>query len=222
MPVAMNLEFSGLFNRSSLLSFASNFGKNVNAAVGAGMKAGGRELTARVRAEYARSVKLRRKSFVNAIGMKVYSKKSTEFPALLIGSRVPAIAAHAFGADIVGTMLIPLLDNGDRIGRKAFALLVRGLIRAGNAEFRRVNGRTILFAEAAAASESGINIGKFRRAERARRGGGFRKQKGKALEVPIAMLVRSVHVRRVFAFVSSVSGGLPLITGAIQTQLNKV
>jgi hypothetical protein len=220
--ISMKLEFGGLFDKSSLSSYARNFGKDINAAVAVGMKAGGKQALAGVRATYARSVNARKRNFANIVSMKLYDRKKGEFPALLIGTRSPIVAAHAFGANIAGPVLIPLLDGGERIGRRSFSLLIRGLIRSGNAEFRRVNGKTIVFAEAGAAAQSGLNIGKFRRAERARRGGKFRKQRGKALEVPIAVLVRNVHVRAVFPFAASVQAGLPLITGAIQTQLDKV
>jgi hypothetical protein len=220
--ISMKLELGGLFDNGSLASLARNFGKDVSSGVAAGMKSGGKAVLGQVRAAYARSVNARRKNFSNIMGMKVYDKKKDEFPALLIGTRSPMVAAHAFGADIPGPVLIPLLDNGERIGRKAFALLIRGLVRSGNAEFRRVNGRTIVFAEAGAAAQSGLNIGKFRRAERLRRGGSFRKPRGRALDVPIAVLVRNVHVRAVFPFGASVRSGLPMITAAIQTQLDKV
>ncbi len=221
MPIAMKLEFGGIFERAKLADYARRTGKNVNKAVAAGMKSGGRGALAQVRKDYARSVKVSKGSFANVIGIRLYDKKPDEFPALRIGSNVAFFAAHVFGANIPGPVLIPLLDNGARIGRKKFSLLIRGLIRSGNAEFRRVNGRTIVFAESAAATQVGLNLSRFRKAERARRGGVFRKQRGKALEVPIAVLVRNVRVRPRFAFKSSVQANLPLITRAIQIELDK-
>lgn len=208
--------------KSSIANIASHFGKDIRTAVGRGMRSGGKELLGRVRSAYAQSIRIRRKSFPKAISTKVYDRKKDQMPDLLIGSKVPAVRAHVFGAQVTGPVLIPLLDNGERIGRKKFGLLVRDLVRSGNAEFRRVHGRTILFAEASAASASGINISAFKRNERARRGGKFRKKKGRSLEVPIAVLVRNVKSSPRFAFFAAVRTNLPVVNGAIQSQLNQI
>lgn len=221
MSVSMSLEFSGLFQPSHFARFKGKAQAKVRQAVASGMQTGGKQVLEKVRTTYARSVKVSRKKFTNVISIKLYDKKPNQMPALLIGTRAPLVAAHAHGATIPGPVLIPLLDDR-RIGRKAFGKIIRELVRSGNAEFRRVNGKTLVFAEAGAARQSGININKFRRAERLRRGGTFRKARGKALEVPIAVLVRNVVVRKSFPFTQTVKAGLPDITRAIQAALNKV
>lgn len=222
MPISMSLGLGGLFDPAKFSAYQRLVGADIRAGVASGMKAGGKEVVERLRRVYAGSVKIEKKSFPKAISSKLFDKKKSELPALWVGSRVPAVAAHAFGATIEGPVLIPLLEEGKRMGRKNFGRIVRELMRGGNAEFRHVNGKTILFAEQGAATQSGINIGAFRRAERARRGGKFRKQRGKALEVPIAVLVRNVKVKQSFPFKATVQAGLPTITAAIQRELNKV
>lgn len=222
MPITMKLELGGLFAPGKFSTYQRVVKADINYAVVTGMEVGGQEVVGKLRSVYAASVRIRKKSFPKAIGWKLFANKKDRFPDLWIGSQVKAVAAHAFGAHIAGPVLIPLLGEGQHMGEKTFALIVRYLMRGGNAEFRRVNGKTILFAEQGAATQSGINIGAFRRAERARRGGEFRKQKGKALEVPIAVLVRNVKVKQSFPFRATVRAGLPTITAAIQRELNRV
>lgn len=223
MPISMKVELGGIFAPGQFDIFRRQNDQEMRKRAATGMESGGKKLVAKLRTVYAGSIKVSKKSFPKAIGSKLYNRKSSEPPALWVGSKVKAIAAHAFGANIPGPVLIPLLDNG-RIGRKAFAKIVRGLVRGGNAEFRRVGAKTILFAEAGAAQQSGINIGRFRSAERQRqegRGLKFRKQKGKALEVPIAVLVRNVHVKQSFNFTATVQTGLSLISDAVQIEFNR-
>ena len=216
MPVALKLELGGLFEPSKFSTWQRSMGKDIRAAVGAGMKTGGRDVVEKVRQVYARSVKISKKSAPKTLSMKLFDKKTSELPALLIGSRAPFIAAHAFGAKIPGPVLIPLLEEGKRMGRKKFALIVRELIQHGNAGFRTVNGKTLLFAENIAANSKGLSP--FRRAERARTGV---KRFARSYEFPIAILVRNVEVKKVFPFEATVRAGLPDITRAIQRELNK-
>lgn len=220
MAVSMTLEFGGLFQPTRFAAYKRQRQEKMHKAVAKGMRTGGRQVLEMVRETYARSVKVSKKSFPKTISTKLYDRKANQLPALLIGTRAPMVAAHAFGATIPGPVLIPLL-NDKRMGRKTFAKIIRELIRGGNAEFRKVRGKTFVFAEAAAARQSGINITRFRRAERTRR-----VTRGEALgsnkEVPIAMLVRNVVVRKSFPFTQSVRAGLPDITRAIQAELNKV
>lgn len=218
--ISMKLELDGLFKPNKLRTWERLVKADIRESVSRGMGSGAREVVETLRFALASSVQVKKKSFPKTISHKVFDRKKGEFPAVMIGSRAPLVAAHAFGAKIPGPVLIPLLEEGHRIGRKHFARLIRELIAAGNAEFRNVNGKVIVFAEQDAANARGL--APFRRAERFRRGGKFRKQKGKALEIPIAVLVRDVVIPKRFAFTSTVQSGLPRITGAIQRELDKV
>jgi hypothetical protein len=218
--ISMKLELGGLFLPSNLKTWERLVRADIRKSVARGMASGGRELVERLRFALAGSVKVRKKSFPKTISHKVFDKKANELPALMVGTRAPLVAAHAFGAHIPGPVLIPLLEEGKRIGRKRFRVLVNELMRSGNAYFRKVNGTVLLFAEQEAANARGL--APFRRAERLRRGGSFRKQKGKALEIPIAVLVRDVDVPKRFPFTSITQAGLPRIVKAIQRELDKV
>jgi uncharacterized protein DUF6441 len=218
--IAMKLELSGLFEPSNLKTWERLVKSDIRKSWSVGMNTGGREVVEKLRFALASSVNVKKASFPKTISHKVFEKKQDELPALMVGTRAPLVAAHAFGARITGPVLIPLLEEGRRIGRKKFASLVRELMNAGNAGFRNVHGKVLLFAEQDAANAKGL--APFRRAERFRRGGKFRKQRGRALEIPIAVLVRDVVIPKRFAFLEIAQAGLPTIVGAIQKELDKV
>jgi hypothetical protein len=218
--ISMKLELDGLFKPDKLKTWERLVKADIRTSLARGIGAGAREVVEKLRFALASSLNVRKRSFPKTISHKVFDKKQTEFPAVMIGTRAALVAAHAFGAHIQGPVLIPLLEEGKRIGRKRFGLLVNDLMRAGNAYFRNVNGKVLLFAEQDAANSKGL--APFRRAERLRRGGKFRKKKGLALEIPIAVLVRDVVIPARFPFTATVQAGLPGITAAIQREMDKV
>ena len=125
--------------------------------------------------------------FLRSMHAKVFDRKSNEFPVLYLGSKVPWLGIHEQGGTIRGWMLIPLLPQHRRIGRKAFARIIDALMRSGNAWFVEKNGQQILMAENLA--ENARPLTRFRRAERERSGA---KRLRRGQEIPIAVLVRRV------------------------------
>ena len=218
--ISMKIELDGLFKPDQLRTWERLIKADIRESISRGMAASGRELVQKLRFALASSVNVRKKSFVQVIRHVVFEKKKNELPALMVGTRAPLVAAHAFGARIPGPVLIPLLEEGKRIGRKHFGKLVNELMRAGNAYFKNVNGKVLLFADQDKANAKGL--APFRRAERFRRGGKFRKTRGVALAIPIAVLVRDVVIPKRFAFTEITRAELPRITDAIQRELEKV
>lgn len=217
--ISMKLELDGLFAPGRLKTWERLLKADIHQAVGRGMQQGSKPVVQQLRGRFATAVRISKRTAVNTWSAKLFDKKKSELPALWIGSRAAFAYAHAYGARIPGPVLIPLLEEGKRMGRKAFARLVDSLMRAGNAEFRNVNGKVILFAESNV--ENSRALSRFRRAERVRRGGTLRKPKGRALELPIAVLVRDVDVPKSFPFEALVRGSLPDITLAIQRELDR-
>ena len=113
-------------------------------------------------------------------------------------------------------MLIPLLPQHQRIGRKAFARVVDALVRSGNAFFLKKNGRTVLMAENLA--ENAQPLARFRRAERARTGA---KRLKRGAEIPIAVLVSRVALQRRFDLRSAVRPALPRLASAIRQAMSQ-
>lgn len=144
----------------------------------------------------------------------MFDTKPEQLPDLLIGSRVPWLGIFERGGRIAGNLLIPLLPQ--RIGPKRFRAVIDGLLRSGNAFFRRVNGKTILFAENI--TENAGQLRRFKRAERQRTGA---KRLKRGQEIPIAVLVKSVSLKKRLDLEGTVRGNLSVIANAISQELAK-
>jgi hypothetical protein len=143
---------------------------------------------------------------------RLFDSRPDRLPAMTVGAlRAPWLESHETGATIRGPLLIPL--TGDkRIGGKKFRRMVDALMRQGNAFFKRVNGKVLLFAENVAESRPliGAFTRRFSRAARGRGGG------GRVKEVPIAILVPQVRLRKRLRIQETVRRGLPALALDIQ------
>lgn len=119
-----------------------------------------------------------------------------------------------YALDHIGNLLIPLLPG--RIGPKRFKAVIDGLMRSGNAFFIEKNGHVLLMAENI--KENAGQLGRFKRAERARTGA---KQIKRGQEIPIAVLVRRVDLKRRLNLAGGVQRALPALARAIQQELDK-
>ncbi|OMP41096.1 hypothetical protein BMR86_03675 [Stenotrophomonas sp. KAs 5-3] len=158
---------------------------------------------------------VKRNSFISSMGVKVFDKKSEQLPALLVGSKIPWLGLHEKGGTVSGNLLIPLLPG--RIGPKRFRAVIDGLMRSGNAFFIEKNGRVLLMAENI--KENAGLLGRFKRAERGRTGA---KQIKRGQEIPIAVLVKRVDLKRRLNLAGGVQRALPALARAIQQELDKV
>ena len=158
--------------------------------------------------------KVARSGFVNSMQAKVLDKKPERLPDLLIGSRIPWLGLHEAGGAVTGNMLIPLLPN--RMGPKQFAKLVDALMRSGNAFFIKKGGKVILMAENI--QENSRQLSRFKKAERGRTG---TKKIKRGQEVPIAILVKRVNLKRRLGLVDAVQSSLPGLAQAIENALEK-
>jgi hypothetical protein len=132
-----------------------------------------------------------------------------------VGSKIPWLGIHQHGGTVSGNLLIPLLPG--RIGPKRFKAVIDGLMRSGNAFFIEKNGRVLLMAENIA--ENSSQLARFKRAERARTGS---KQIKRGQEIPIAVLVRRVDLKRRLNLAGGVQRALPALARAIQRELGRV
>lgn len=87
----------------------------------------------------------------------------------------------------------------------------------GNAFFIEKNGRVLLMAENIKENASQLN--RFKRAERGRTGA---KQIKRGQEIPIAVLVKRVDLKRRLNLAGGVQRALPALARAIQQELDKV
>lgn len=187
MRIALHLD--DRVAQARLQALAAWMPQRLRTAASAALQEEARLLTPLLRAHLAQRLEVKRRSFLGAIKAKVIDRDPSRLPALWAGSRLPWLGVHERGAAIAGQMLIPL---GRRIGRKRLKALVDGLLRQGNAYFvRSHSGRVVLMAENLA--ESDALLRGIKRDWRKRTG---RKRLKRGQDVPIAVLVRRVSVRR--------------------------
>jgi len=212
----LSLITSGLLDPKRLESWVPAKRQAIRKAVEAGMASTGREIAGQVRARMQSAFKVKKSGFVKSMRHKVYPGTPSRFPALLIGSRIPWLGIHMHGGSIGARMLIALLPEHQRIGRKAFKRVIDSLMRAGNAYFIEHDGKVILMAENL--KDNQRDLRRFKRAERARTGA---KSIKRGEEVPIAVLVRSVNLRARFDLPALVGAQLPRLSAAILQHLTE-
>ena len=210
----LSLTTSGLLDPKRLDSWIPEKRRAIRKAVEAGMKSAGREIAQTVQARMQFAFKVRKAGFVRSMRHKLYAGSPAKFPALMIGSRIPWLGIHTRGGTIGGRMLIPLLPEHQRLGRKAFRRVIDGLMRTGNAFFIQKNGKVILMAEVI--KENAAELRRFKRAERNRTGA---KSIKRGQEIPIAVLVPMVTLRGRLDLPGIVRSQLPKLTSSILQQL---
>lgn len=210
----IDLTASGLFDARQFNAWSTERRDAIRPALKRGMQSGGREVRDAARTQMRGAFNVKRSSFVSSMQAKVLDKKTDRLPALLVGSKIPWLGLHEKGGTVSGNLLIPLLPG--RIGPKRFKAVVDGLMRSGNAFFVERNGKVILMAENI--RENASQLTRFKRAERARTGA---KQVKRGQEVPIAVLVKSVSLKRRLDLTGAVQRSLPRLAGAIQKELAK-
>lgn len=213
----ISLTTAGLLDKSRLGAWTRQKQAAIQKAVADGMRDGGKSVADAVRGKMQADFTVKKSAFVNSLRARLYDRDPDKLPALLIGSKIPWLGIHVRGGTIGGRMLIPLTEEGRRIGRRAFKRVIDALIRSGNAYFIQKNGRAILMAENL--RENATSLARFKQAERKRTGA---KSIKRGQEIPIAVLVPTVTMKRRFDLEGAVRGQLPVLTREIETQLNKI
>lgn len=213
----ISLTTSGLLDKATLEAWTRQKQAAIHKAVATGMQAGGKSVADVVRNKMKSDFTVKKAAFVNSLRAKVYDRDKDKLPAVLIGSKIPWLGIHVRGGTLSGRMLIPVTEEGRRIGRRAFKRVIDALIRSGNAYFIQKGGRVILMAENL--RENASSLARFKRAERKRTG---TKSVKRGQEIPIAVLVPNVTLKRRFDLAGMVRGQLPVLARAIETQLSKI
>ena len=213
----LSLTTTGLLDKSKLDAWSKQKQAAIHKAVATGMQSGGKPVADAVRSRMNADFTVRKAAFVKSLRARVYDRDPDRLPALLIGSRIPWLGIHVRGGTLSGRMLIPLLPEHQRIGRKAFRRVIDGLLRTGNAYFIQKSGKVILMAEVIKENQSELR--RFKRAEWSRTGA---KSIKRGTEIPIAVLVPNVTLKRRFDLEGAVRGQLSVLARAIEKQLNKI
>lgn len=213
----INLVSQGLLDQRRFDTWRRDTQQAMRKATARVMRESGQQIASEVRVDMASGFRSVSPAFLRSMRSKVFDRKPSQFPALYIGSKIPWLGIHMQGGTIRGRMLIPLLPEGQRVGRKAFARIVNALMRSGNAWFIEKSGQRILMAENLA--ENAAPLARFRRAERVRSG---LKRLPRTREIPIAVLVRSVTLKRRFDLFRVVRSALPRLSSALSRALRAI
>jgi len=212
----ISLTTSGLLDKGELAAWTRSRREAIHKAVALGMRDSSRSLTEALRTRMQSDLAIRKPAFLRSMRAKVLDRDPSRLPALLVGSRVSWLGVHVRGATLTGKMLIPLTESGRRMGRKAFARVIDTLMRSGNAWFIRKDGKVILMAENIKENASALT--RFKRAERQRTGA---KSIKRGQEIPIAVLVPRVTLKRRFDFDGTVRRAMPQLAQFINRYLNR-
>jgi len=206
-----NLRREGLFNPTTADMWIRSRRIKLRQGVIDGFKEAGPQLRQALQEHLRAVLKVRKASFARVMAFKVYAKDATRMPSMAVGALHAHWLESQAGATIRGHgkgMLIPF--GNLRMGKKTFRNLIAELMRAGNAYFRVVNGRPILFAERLRGKDN--NRRTLRR---------FLKgaEKG-ATDIPIAVLVKSVTLKPRLKVGAVVEARLGLVATAIERNMH--
>jgi hypothetical protein len=212
----IQIELSGLFEKTKREAWQKEFKDKINLAVKKGMETSGKEITTEVREDLNRNMNIKKKSFLKSITSKVYSNKKDTLPAMQIYAKVGWLKAHEHGETIKGNLLIPILEQGQkRIGQKKFKQIINNLMDSGNAFIIRKNGYSVVMAENI--KENSKDLSTFKKAERLRTG---QKSVKKGKEIPIAVIVKSVKLKKRMNLTNITQKNIPNIAKNIENSFD--
>ncbi|MBP2671694.1 MAG: hypothetical protein H6Q85_1760 [candidate division NC10 bacterium] len=201
--------------QAQLRRWGGKFRTKVHQAVARAIAGEAKEIRDAVRSHVAGRLAVVKKSFLKGFSAKVLDRNPKRLPALHVGSRIPWVGVHEHGGQIGARMLIPL--HG-RVGRKRFKLQVDALMRGGNAYFvKNAKGHVVLMAENIA--EHDRPLAGFKR--RYRQGAGIKRLK-RGADIPIAVLVPKVVIKKRLDIERLVVGRIPRLAVAIETQIGRL
>lgn len=211
----ISIRIDSAAGNAQLRRWGGEFRTKVQKAVERAMRTEAAEIKDDVRAHVAGQMSVIRKSFLKGFTAKVLAKDPKRLPALYVGSRIPWSAMHETGGQIAGRMLIPL--HG-RVGRKRFKAQVAELMRGGNAYFiKNAKGNIVLMAENI--KEHDRPLSGFKR--RYRKAEGVERLK-RGADIPIAVLVPKVVLKKRLNVERLVAGRIPRLSDAVEREISVV
>lgn len=213
----VSLATAGLLDPAKLRAWTVAGHQRIRAGVARAMRTQSKVIAAAAQQQAAQAFGGKQRA-AKSIRAKVFDSKPNSLPAFKIGSKIPWLGIHQRGGAISGKkMLIPF--GGSR--PKRFKYLIQDLMRSGNAYFRQVGAHAILFAENI--PENARLLAGFKRTARNL---GIVETKGKSgksirrgADIPVAVLVSRVTVRKKLRLIETVTRALPALARAIEREL---
>ena len=211
----MSVRIDSAATQAQLRRWAGDFRPKVKKAVAQAIAGEATEIRQEMRDHVAGQMRVVKRSFLKGFTAKVLDKDPKRLPALYVGSRIPWSGMHERGGLIAGRLLIPLYG---RVGRKRFKAQIAELMRGGNAYFvKNDKGNVVLMAE---------NIGEHDRPlagfkRRYRKAEGVKRIK-RGADVPIAVLVPRVVLRKRLDIDQLVARRIPRLAAAIEARIRQL
>ena len=222
MTMRISVQIDSAAAQAQLRRWGGEFRDKVKKAVSRAIASETVELKQDVRSHVAGEMSVIKKSFLKGFTAKVLDKDPTRLPALYVGSRIPWSGMHERGGLIAGRMLIPL--NG-RVRRKRFKAQIAELMRGGNAYFiKNAKGNIVLMAENIKEHDRPLSGFKrrYRNSLRAEGLSGKSLRLKRGADVPIAVLVPRVQLKKRLNVEGIVAGRIPRLSARIEKQLRLV
>ena len=211
----ISIRIDSAAGNAQLRRWGGEFRTKVQKAVERAIRTEAAEIKDDVRGHVAGQMSVVRKSFLKGFTAKVLAKDPSRLPALYVGSRIPWSGMHESGGQIGGRMLIPL--HG-RVGRKRFKAQVAELMRGGNAYFiKNAKGNIVLMAENI--KEHDRPLSGFKR--RYRKAEGVKRLK-RGADIPIAVLVPKVVLKKRLNVERLVAGRIPRLSAAVEREISVI
>jgi hypothetical protein len=208
----ISLRIDSAAAQAKLRRWGGEFQTKVRKAVARAMQLEATEIKQEVRSQVASQMAVLKNSFLKGFNAKVLDQDPNRLPALYVGSRIPWSGIHERGGSISAKMLIPL--HG-RVGRKRFKAQIAELMRGGNAYFiKNAKGNVVLMAENI--REHDRPLAGFKR--RYRKAEGVKRIK-RGADIPIAVLVPRVQLKKRLDIQRLVAGRVPRLAVAIEKQI---
>ena len=211
----ISIRIDSAAGNAQLRRWGGEFRTKVQKALERAIRTEAAEIKDDVRGHVAGQMAVVRKSFLKGFTAKVLAKDPNRLPALYVGSRIPWSGMHESGGQIGGRMLIPL--HG-RVGRKRFKAQVAELMRGGNAYFiKNAKGNIVLMAENI--KEHDRPLSGFKR--RYRKAEGVKRLK-RGADIPIAVLVPKVVLKKRLNVERLVAGRIPRLSAAVEREISVI
>jgi hypothetical protein len=213
MKISLSIDSAAA--KAQLRQWGGEFREKVKVATAKAITAQAVEINTEVRAHVMAHMAVVKKSFLRAFTARMINKDPTRLPALYVGAKVDWAGMHEYGGQIGAKMLIPL--HG-RVGRKQFKAQIAQLMRGGNAYFiKNAKGNIVLMAENI--KEHAQPLAGFKR--RYRKAEGIKRIK-RGADIPIAVLVPRVVIKKRLNVEKLVEARIPQLAIAIENQISTV
>jgi hypothetical protein len=213
MKISLSIDSAAA--KAQLRQWGGAFREKVKVATAKAITAQAVEIKAEVRAHVMAHMAVVKKSFLSAFTARMINKDPTRLPALYVGAKMDWAGMHEYGGQIGAKMLIPL--HG-RVGRKQFKAQIAQLMRGGNAYFiKNAKGNIVLMAENI--KEHAQSLAGFKR--RYRKAEGIKRIK-RGADIPIAVLVPRVVIKKRLDVEKLVEARMPQLAIAIENHISRV